>query len=152
MKSKGIEISDSINNVISVTLPDILKEIHNGNSFHWSILDLYASGNLGEGKSIVAFSDTIYKSEKGFFINWDDLNLLSVKFWEIIDIVIIGCKDENLLRKYENDKKMYEACDIFIVFFDSCFWEVFSKDEDLIERLAKRFNEIKFLDLDTVNY
>jgi hypothetical protein len=33
-------------------LPDILKEIQNGNLLNWSILYLYATGHLGEGKSI----------------------------------------------------------------------------------------------------
>lgn len=149
MESKGIRILDKENRVVCVTLPDILKEIHNGNSFHWSILYLYASGDLGENKSIVDFSDTLNKSEKGLYINWDDLNLLSNKFWEIIDIIIIGCKDEKQLHRYENDQMMYETCDIVIEFVDSGFWQIFTNDEDLIKRLAKKFKDIRFLETDS---
>ena len=43
---------------------------------------------------------------------------------------------------------MYETCDIVIQMFDSCYWEVFSKDTQLIEKLAKKYKQIKFLDPD----
>lgn len=148
MKTKGIRILDKEDRVVSVDLIDILKEIPHGESFHWSILFLDASGNLGEGKSIVEFSDFIKKSEKGFFIEWDELNDLAKKFWEVIDIIILGCHDEKLLKRYESDQEMYETCDIFIEKHDSCFWEVFSKDEQIINNLASKFKDIKFLESD----
>ncbi|MBI5346279.1 MAG: hypothetical protein HZB76_03975 [Chlamydiae bacterium] len=145
MKSQGIRILDKNNRIVSVELPDILKEIQNGDLFHWSILFLEATGHLGEGRSIPIFEKQIYDSEKGLFITWNELNLLSGKFHQVIDIILIGCKDKNLLRRYDNDQEMYETCDIVIEMFDSCYWEVFSKDKDLINRLAAKFKDIKFL-------
>ena len=65
-----------------------------------------------------------------------------------MDITLIGCKNETLLHRYDEDQDMYETCDIVIEMFDSNFWEVFSKDESLIDRLAKKFKEIKFLEPD----
>jgi hypothetical protein len=50
-----------------------------------------------------------------------------------------------MILRYETDQIMYESCDIVIEMFDSCFWEVFSKDEDIINRLASKFKETKFL-------
>lgn len=147
MTVKGIKIYEHQ----SENLIDILKEIHHGDLLHWSILNLYASGHLGEGKSIVDFENQILKSEKGFFISWNDLISLSNKFWEIIQILIIGCKDEKLLHRYESDQEMYETCDIVIELIDSAFWEVFSKDEDLINRLAAKFKKIEFLESDFQN-
>ena len=102
MEAKGIRILDKKNRVVCVELPGILEEIQNGNLFHWSILYLDASGHLGEGRSIPVFEKQIYDSEKGLFITWDDLNLLSKKFYQIIDITLIGCKNKNLLRRYDN--------------------------------------------------
>ena len=55
MKTKGIRILDKINNTVSVELSDILHEIPDGDSFYWSILYLYATGNLGEEQSIPDF-------------------------------------------------------------------------------------------------
>lgn len=150
MKSQGIRISDATDNVVSVTLIDILEEIQKGNEFNWSILFLWAIGHLGMGKSvpgnsIPVFEDLIRKSLKGFFINWDDLLTLTKKFQQIIDLTLIGCRDKNLLKRYEDDKEMYETCDIVIQMIDGCFWEVFSNDYELINRLATKFKKIEFL-------
>ena len=72
-------------------LSDILQEVKNGNQLEWSILYLQTTGHLGQGKSIPEFEQQIIDSEKGFFITWNDLNELSHKFWDLMDIIIIGC-------------------------------------------------------------
>lgn len=148
-KTKGIRINDATpEGFLEPTLPDILAKINNGESFYWSILFLNASGHLGEGKSIVEFSHFINKSERGFFIGWGELNDLAKKFWQIIDILILACHDKQLIKRYENDQDMYETCDIVIELFDSCFWEVFSKNEQIINNFASKFNNIEFLESD----
>ena len=151
MKTKGIRILDKKDGVGCVELPDILKEISNGDTFYWSILYLYASGDLGDGKSIPVFEKEINDSARGLFIKWNELNLISKKFFQVIDIIIIGCKDQNLLRRYKNDQEMYETCDIFINMFDSWFWEIFSKDEQLINRFAAKFKKIELLESNFLN-
>lgn len=144
--TRGIRILDKKGRIVAVELPDILQEINDGNQLLWSILYLYTTGNLGEGKSIPEFEKQIRDSEKGYFISWKDLNDLSHKFWDLMDIIIIGCTEERLLKRYENDQEMYETCDIVIEMVDSGYWEVFSKDESLIQRLATKFKDIKFLE------
>lgn len=52
------------------------------------------------------------------------------------------------MRRYESDQEMYETCDIVIEMVDSGYCEVFSKDKDLINRLAAKFKDIKFLESD----
>ena len=148
MRAKGIRILDKKNRIVCVELPDILEEIHDGNLFHWSILYLEATGHLGEGRSIPVFEKQVNYSTDGLFITWDDLNHLSHKFFDLMNIILIGCKNQSLLLRYENDQVMYETCDIVIEMFDSCYWEVFSKDESLINRLAAKFQDIKFLESD----
>lgn len=145
---KGIRILDKKNKIVSVEMPDILNEINDGTQFYWSILHLYASGNLGEGKSIPIFEEQIKNAQKGLFISWNELNSLSYKFYDLMDILIIGCKDKSLVHRYESDREMYEMCDIVIEMIDSSYWEVFSKDNALIDRLAIKFNDIKFLEPD----
>ena len=43
----------------------------------------------------------------------------------------------------EIDQEKYESCDILIELIDSAFWQVFYKNEELINRLAKKFNKIE---------
>jgi hypothetical protein len=148
MKSTGIRILDKKDRLVTVELPDILKEIPNGESFKWSILYLEASGDLGEGKSILDLEKEANKSQNGLLIEWDAINTLAPKFFQIIDMILIGCKNENFLRRYETDQEMYETCDIVINMFDSSYWEIFSKDEQLINRLASKFKDVKFLESD----
>lgn len=152
MKTKGIRILDKLNGVICVALSDILREIQNGHLLHWSILSLEASGHLGEGRSIPDFEEQIDESKNGLPIKWDDINTLATKFYQIINIIVIGCKDENLLHRYEDAQEMYETCDVVIEMFDSSYWEVFAKDEDLINKLAKKFRGITFLESDFQKY
>lgn len=148
MNIKGIRILDKKNRIVSVELPDILSEIQNGNLLHWCILFLNGTGDLGPGKTIPEFMHHINDSERGLLINWEDLNSLFNKFYEVIDLLLIGCKKERLLVRYENDQKMYETCDITIEMVDSSYWEVFSKDGDLLVRLARKFQQVKFLTTD----
>lgn len=145
MKTNAIRINDKEDAQISVNLPDILAKIHNGDEFFWSILFLYASGNLGDGNSIVEFENKINGSESGLLISWQDLHILSHKFFQVIDILIIGSKNESLLHKYTSDHEMYETCNIVVQMIDGSYWEAFSHDRTLIDRLAASFEQIKLL-------
>jgi len=147
METKGIRILDKENNHVSVDLKDILVEI-DGEQFNWSMLYFDGMGHLGKWGTIPDFEEMVNESENGLFISWKDLNELANLFREIIDIIIIGCKDTKQLMRYEEDEKMYRSCDIVIVKFDSCFWEVFAYDQQLIKRFSKKFNKIKWLEPD----
>lgn len=144
MKTYGVRISDTKNHIVTVRLPDILQEINNGDQFYWSILFLDIRGDLKEAKP--DFADSVSAMEKGFFFGWDELNNLANKCHQIIDITIIGCKDLNFIQQYEDDEETYNKCDIVIEMIDSSYWEVFSKDVNLINRLATKFKKIKYLE------
>ncbi|MBA2726687.1 MAG: hypothetical protein H0U49_00740 [Parachlamydiaceae bacterium] len=152
METKGIRILDKENRIVKINLSNILEEIKIGDQFEWSILYLHTTGDLGKGKSIPEFEEQIIKSEKGFFITWKEINDLSLKFWDLMDIIIIASRNKNLLLRYKDDQEMYQLCDIVIEKFDSCFWEVFSKDEKLINKLESKFKEVEFLDSDFKKY
>jgi hypothetical protein len=142
---EGIRILDNENKAVSVELSDILEEIPNGDGFCWSILCLEGKGHLHNNQSLLALENQINDSKDGFSISWIDLNMLCKKLYEIIDITILGCKNKSFLHRYEHDREMCEACDIVIDMIDSSYWEVFSKDEHLIGRLASKFKHIQFL-------
>lgn len=148
MNTKGVRILDKENGVVSVQLHDILREVSNGHLFTWSILCFDSMVDLGKDKSILEFEKVINDSKKDSFITWEELNILSKKFHQIIDMVLLGCKDKNSLRRYEHDRDMCETCDIVIDMIDTSYWEVFSKDDHLINRLASKFKDIQFLTSD----
>lgn len=142
----GIRILDKENRVVTVELPDVLMEVRDGDSFHWAILFLDSMGDLGEGKSIPVFENMINNSQEGLLINWEDLNVLSKKFYQIFDLILIGCRNKDLILRYQNDQEMHNTCDIVIEMIDSSYWEVFAKDLSFIERLEKKFKQVEWLD------
>ena len=148
METKGIRIADKINNIVSVELPDILQEISNGQFFYWSILFSYGTGKLSEGQSLQDWEKQIKEATDGLLVTWEELNALSHKFWDLYDITIIASKDRSIIKRYSNDREMYEKCDIVIEMIDSGYWEVFSKDSELINKLEKKFKATEPLEPD----
>jgi hypothetical protein len=149
MKAKGIRIKNRINGYWT-SLKDILAEIQDGELFYWSILFFYGDGTLKDGRPIMDFEEEVRKSEKGMPVKWNELNELTASFSDVWDITILGCKDEKLILRYKNDQEMYESCDIVIELIDSSYWEIFSKDINLINRLAAKFEETILLDSDFI--
>lgn len=147
MTVQGIIIEDKINKML-IGLPAILNEVENGSQFYWSILFLEVIGKLGKGISVPIFQEQILHSEKGLLIKWDDLKSLSNKFEQLIDITLIGCKDMQLIQRYEDDQEAFETCDIVIQMIDGGFWEIFSKDTGFINRLGSRFQEVEHVQSD----
>ena len=144
METQGIRILDTENHFVSVSLKDILEEI-DGTEYLWSILFFDGMGSLKNWNSLDDFEKETNKSTRGLFINWKDLNDLANQFDEIIDILIIGSKNEEVLKRYEDSEMMYRLCDFVINKFDSSYWEVFSADQNFIQNLSKKFKKIEFL-------
>ena len=65
MKTQGVRISDSKDDVLLVSLADILEELPNSTSLYWSILFLDGTPIPGEGKNLRAYQDQINRSTKG---------------------------------------------------------------------------------------
>lgn len=148
MKTKGIRILDKVDRIVRVKLPHILEEIPNGDCYNWSILYFEAISDYKNGKKLPIDESEVNPTKNGLYNSWDRLNEIASQFYQIYDLILIGCKDLTALKRYDNDQEMFEACDVVIVMFDSSFWEIFSKDELLIQRLASKFHDIKLLESD----
>lgn len=44
-------------------------------------------------------------------------------------------------RRYEDEKEMYKTCDLVIDLIDCVFWEVYSKDQNFLDKLERKFQE-----------
>jgi len=143
MSSFGIRILDKKDRIVTVKLFDILEMIDNGNALYWSIIDLEATGDLGE--KTWAELDEIENLEKGLLISWKKLVSISKNFWDIWDLTLVASRNSNFFQECKNQNDLCKSCDLKIVMFDSSYWEVFSKDSSLIDRLAKQFKDIEIL-------
>ena len=147
MKTKGIRISD-LKEDKCIAFSEILSYIKNGQQFYWSILWLDVTPLKDKGEYIIQLEKKINKSEKGLLESFDFLKKLSSKFFQEIEMIVIASKKRENLHRYKEDRAMYETCDIVIEMIDGGFWEVFSKNKTLIDKLAKKFNDITFLTSD----
>jgi hypothetical protein len=139
-----IEIRDSDHGLLAVTLPMLLSEIGlKGSNLHWSLFYLYATGNLGDDKSMVDFEDEISNLPNGFCLSWGELNKLSVKFDQMFDALIIGSSSKDSIKKYDEDEDLYSNYAVVIDLFDGAYWRVYAEDEHLIGNLANRFSDIE---------
>lgn len=148
MKTYGIRISDSKNNVLNVRLSDIIVEISKSNVLNWCILFLDGTPNYGEEKFVSEYKNKINKSKNGLKVTWNEVDLLDAKFRQIFEVIILGCKLEEFLQRYDNDQKMYQSCDIVIELIDCAFWQVFSNNQELINKLKTKFIDVELLEPD----
>lgn len=145
MQPYGIRIFDMKDNVLNVEISDILNEIQQGNNLSWSILFLDGTPNSGKGNIVNEYKKQINKSEEGLKINWDHIFLIGNEFFQLFEVLILGCKTKEFLHRYDDDREMYQSCDIVIELIDCAFWQIFSKDPELINRLQKKFKNIELL-------
>ena len=145
MKTKGIRIYVEGNEEKEVLFLDILKEIKDGHTFKWSILFLDAWRLAQNGKAHV-FDEKINKSKRGLFVTWNELIAFTSDLIDLEEVYIIGCKEENLLQRYATDQEMFETCDISIILIDCEYWEVFSKNKDLINRFISKYNSVELIE------
>ena len=142
--SHMIEIKDSKDGLLTVTLPMLLQEIGlRGENLHWSIFYLYATGDLGEDKSMVDFEESISNSPNGLCLGWHELNELSVKFDQMFDTVIVGSSDKAAIKKIKDDEELYSKYSVVLDLFDGAYWRVYADDETIIESLANRFSDVE---------
>ncbi len=146
MQTYGIRISDSKDNVLNVKISDILKLIKKGNDLSWCILFLDGIPNPKNANTINSYKNKINKSKEGLKLKWDDLNFIGDQLFQIYETIILGCKNKDFLHRYDNDQLMYQSCDIVIELVDCAFWQIFSKNQHLIDRIKKRFKEVELLE------
>lgn len=99
----------------------------------------------GKGNIVSEYKNKINKSNEGLQTNWDETFLIGNEFFQIFETIILGCKTQEFLHRYNNDLEMYQSCDIVIELIDCAFWQIFSKDSELIDRLNKKFKDVELL-------
>lgn len=145
MQTHGIRISDSKDNVLNVKISDILKLIQKGNDLNWCILFLDGVPNSENTNTVNEYKNKINKSKEGLKLKWDEILFIGNQLFQIYEIIILGCKNQEFLHRYDTDQEMYQSCDIVIELVDCAFWQVFSKNKGLINELKIKFKEIELL-------
>ncbi len=150
MNIKGLRISD-IKGGKCIPLSEVLADIPYANQFNWDLLWFEVTPIKKEGKPITELEKKVKESKEGLPCTFEFLVELSRKIFQEIDVLIIGCGIKENLHRYQQDQKMYETCDFVIEMIDGGSWEIFSKNINWIDQLAKKYKEVEFLTPDFQN-
>lgn len=125
----AIKIAGSDSRYLSVTLKEILNCLTEGSKLNWSLLWISATGDLGQDISMLQYESDVNDSQNGRLISWAELDVLSVKVEQVIEMELIGSKFTNRLKRYDKHDTMYNECDYTIELVDSSYWIVHCHDE-----------------------
>jgi len=144
MSTKGIRISD-LKEDKCISLSELLDTIPSADQLNWALLWFDVTPKEKEGKRLTELQKKVQESNKGLPFTFASLIELSRKIFQEIEVLIIGCKNKENIHRYKDDQEMYETCDIVIEMIDGGFWEVFSKNTNWIDRLAKKYKKVELL-------
>lgn len=135
-----IEIQDSENGVLTVTLKRILDALGSSiSTLHWRLLSLWAVGELPGERSILAYEQLAESSEYGLELSWPELTLMADNVSQIIDSVFVAFRapvEPGLLSRREKDAVLV------IEAIDSTFWRVSSQSIENINQIEQCFFDV----------
>lgn len=144
MNTKGIRISD-LKEDKCISLSELLEDIPSGDQLNWALLWFDVTPKEKGGRKLTELQKKVQESNKGLLFTYKSLIELSSKIFQEIEVLIIGCKNKDNIRRYKDDQEMYETCDIVIEMIDGGFWEVFSKNINWIDQLAEKYKKVELL-------
>ncbi|WP_343691969.1 hypothetical protein [Chitinophaga sp.] len=136
MATTKIIIRGSSSEILDVQLSDILNCIDCGDLFLWSLQWITAVGKPGD-EEVLSFEESVNKSSNGLLYSWRELLDLANRFYQIIELLVCGDKDQMSLRRYENDEEIILSYDYVFELVDSSYWLVSSNDDSAILRMQR---------------
>ena len=67
--------------------------------------------------------------------DWGKLIDLSDRFYQIIELLVIGDQDKSNLHRYSTDEEMYDKCSYVLELVDSSYWIVSTKNDSIGQRI-----------------
>ncbi len=139
-----IEIKDkNAKRILTVELAHILDSLEpEGHHLSWTILDLEATGDLGDGKNMLDLEQEIQQSPQGLHLSWDQLISFSRCFFQVINAVIVGGKDSTTVPILQPGGDLYQGSEIVVEAIDSSLWRIYARDEEVLQRFQRTFRDV----------
>lgn len=120
------------NNLLTITLHDILSQINNIEEYVWKLVLLEGVSNKMD---ILVLEHLINKSPSGIFIRTNDLLKISTLFDQITEIILIGDNNIGKMQRLEYNDSMQNQYEYYIELIDSSYWEVTSKNRNFLNNI-----------------
>ncbi|HEX5504297.1 MAG TPA: hypothetical protein VFW96_16850 [Thermomicrobiales bacterium] len=109
-----------------------------GPRFVWAILDLEATGDLGEGSRVLDLERTIAQAPAGLVLGWNDLVGLARGFTQVINGVFVGCKDAATIPRLAPGLDLAATSELSLEALDSSLWRITARDARMLAGLPGR--------------
>ena len=145
-----VEVRDSDSRgFLTVELRDFLQVVEpEGRDLIWSILDLEARSDPDKFKGdLLEVEQQVKQSPQGLIFSWDELVAFANALIEVLDAVIVGCKDKKLIPRLIPGDGVFAQCEIGIEAVDSSLWRVYTRDDELLQRVQTAFHDVAVMPL-----
>ncbi len=128
-----------INNIDGVESPiDMIALLPNAESYLWKILWVDINGIKFSELKLSNMSYDFHEFENivndlssdGLLVSVEEIYKINEWVFQFIDILLIGDKIIEKLKRYENHDEMKEKCKYVLELVDNSFWEVSSNDTE----------------------
>lgn len=132
---KEIKLYGLTDGVLEIQLVDIFTNLTVGEKYLWKVLWLNAFGTF-KNEPIQKIEDKV-KHNNGMLIPYEDIFLFSRNHNQLVDFVIIGHKNQDIIKKIDISNYQNYSLEYLIELCDSTFWKVSSKDINFLHRSLK---------------
>lgn len=143
-----VEIRDSnADGLLTVKLRDVLRVVEpEGRDLTWSILDLEARSDPDKFKgNLLEIEQKVRESPQGLIFTWDELVTFAHALIEVVDAVIVACKDQKLIPSLKPGDEVFAQCEFGIEAVDSSVWRVYARDDQLLQKVQAAFNDVNLI-------
>jgi hypothetical protein len=143
--AKVIEIRDrNQSGILTLELQDLLAFFNeSGQSLIWSIQNLEAVGDPEKLKTdLLEIEEQAKKSPHGLILEWEDLLGLAQSLTDVWEVLIIACRNRELIPNLKHGIDRLDSCEIAIELFDSSYWRVCARDDAVIQRIADHCDDV----------
>jgi len=114
-----------------------------GRNLTWSIQDLEAVGDPEKLKTdLLEIEENAKHSPQGLIMKWEELVELAEALKDVWNPWIVGCRDSKLIPKVIYSTEKVDQCEIVIEVFDSSYLRVYARDDEIIRRIAGKFQDV----------
>lgn len=143
--SKTLELLDKVGaRFVEPGLVDLLDALApEATLMHWTIMELEAKARPGASFRMLDLEADV--AGRGKSVSFAELHQLGSELAQVINGVFLGCYGRPCEPPSLGDADLKEACDMALIAHDSALWIVHAKEDQLIERLRRRFRDTRLV-------
>ena len=133
-----VEIGNQEGASSTVELAGLLRLLNDvGPSLVWSIQEFEAVANDDFTGDVTKIEQQAQESPNGLVLKWAALVALAESLFDVWNILIVGAKNVDSIPELTPLSTDFGSSEIVIERFDSAFWHVYARDDEIIKRFEK---------------